>query len=1485
MAFVGLVPEKARDLSTTMKTGAATADGLSSEVTAALTLSQLESDVPGQLVNTGDELDQVAIVISTRADIVDGFVIDPQTLATDLGITLAQAEAAIEAFSTAENDNTAAITPILDALVENKKQAEILRASFAGLPPLGEDPALDATLARLALWLPAALKAGERPTMTAERLKDLEVLGNMLDTGELTVDPDTWKRAVGSATGDAAEREIHFAMWFDRISRAYELDSRLRTAAGLPTIEDLVEGFRNTVNDDVHFQPRWSALNEWLPAFLAGEGPPSADPAQLALALNLAGHLGWDGDGNPGETWAAILKDPAAGAKLVDGGFSFLKGNRFLQKALIPGDFEGFDSPMIPITVEGLGAAILAGQRNGILTEESQQRADGYARQMLTNPGGGDGPIELTAEHQQALIAAVIQQNGEEFVLEDPNIQRQLVATLLLVGRQPTLAAQQQVFANSIQAFQSLATVGAPSMTFRQIKEAIGPEAAAELGYKDLSRRSADGVAKRPFYLSMLANWGVPGGDKIKTKKRKFKYEFSETGELISVRKKKISKWKRFKNALKAIGKSLWSEWKDNPWKYLFLGYAGLFPGANQLAEGVEEGDFDDIVEGGFEMTKFAATAAAAAFPPSSAPAIVTLAGAAVATVDTIKAVREDNWLGALGSAFGAIGGAASVFKGAAVAGSTANLVKTGAEAAGKVIDTIDAGDKLIDAIDDGEIIDIVGSGFAFAGHAAKGVAAGSEFANSASVGLGGAGDLVSDGLIESISHVGGELSDLSQATVGTGLVIDGVRSGDALLVADGLVTVGSSQVDSESRLGGQLNVIGEGIDVAQIVDRVYQGGAVPDFATLATELTDVGIAAGTVPDAPTPALPPNLQLVDLDGDGRGDGILLGSDGDGNILIDQTGDGQPDAILRPASGPGQTANGAPVDSDGDLIPDHLDFEPTVANNGGDAGGISTIEIGPPLTVGAGQTLSEIAEDYGVSEDAILELNPDITDRHSIREGQNITLPPGAQPTFYPSPARPDGLVPPDPTNPPIPAARPSPFLGDGGAYGPPSVVAGQQFPGGLGLDYRWQHSGGAVIPPNGVVGGQAVSTTGGGGQVFGRQQVFTEGTQISLGSGLGKVGVTVNASQIVYDPPPGGDPAGFVFDETNPTNIPPGAKVTIKTDGTATQAGLETGVGLGKVPGLENTGVKADAKFGVGVTESNFGQTLRLENNGNTTTVTVGRQTSSSVGANAGIDLQTPNKLDIVDPGGGLPDAPVDPDGGGSASLPTVGAGVEVGANTGSTTTTSYRLVLDKQHPASDAALDDLILGGTPPPGASYERVVTESHGGGIQGSVSGNANVIIGSGSGQAGLEINNESRVVETVTRFDGNDTELGSRRTMTANHAQVDQYFDGDGNLTNISVVQNVPGYITGTSDSSAPVPARVVFKPGEIEQRNEIIRNLGTSDPNLWAIIRKTNFAATNSNGEGHQAENYFDLETDLNIRHYLKNNGIELPGTVQFGTSP
>lgn len=948
MAYIGLDPELARELSLAMRQAGVGAEDLGIDVVAAMTLSELESVVPDQLNFLGEDLDDVGVIVSARVDLAEGLVLDPVVLAEELGLTEAQVEQALAAFDDSDANQKKNITPFFDLRAKAEAGGEVLRGSFLDLPPLGEDPVLDEALDDLGLILPAALVAGEldTETLTTEQMLALDVLsaalGLQVGNGVFGEAPTFAVAAIG---GRSLGSGLAASLAFAGIANAFELDQRLASAAGLPTIEDIIFQARVDFDLDVTFDDSLAPLDEFLPALLVGEGELPTDPADIALTVSFANQLGF------------------AGADF-DGALAFLRGRRFLQRSLIPGDFEGVDGPLLVWTENGVNNALLAGRRNGVLDDVSREQAEFLANSILADDGSGN-PIELTDDQIQALAAIVIGQNGEEFVLENAQIQRQLISAINLIGRQATLDDQRRLFADAIEAFRSLAVVGAPAMTYRQLEAAVGPQVAHELSYKDLTTRSEKGYNKRPQFITLLNHWGIPGGDTLKLKKRKFSFEFDESGELTRVRNKKLSKWKRFKNTLKAIGKALKQEWKDNPWGVIWEGVkivAGavltVVPGTNAVGAAIlytaltvlvadmayqaSKGNWMEALSSG--LTALSGGAAAfgnVANTGSAAGKAYRLANAGkkvLAVVehgeDFIDAIDDGDLLGAITSGAGALANGARAFPSADTVGSTADLVATGAEFVGSGANTVNAGIEVVGAIKDGDAVRILSSSFNLISSGLDTVNKGGAFANSSSAFLAGNeanqsvidraanGEITGDGkreiedeythrvfssdTLNSFTTYGDLAADAAKVTNIGGAVIDGDYIGAAQL---GVQFVGGETTDENTRLA--LAAADKGLAVAKIVEDVYKGGAVPDGDQIFNALFDLGAAAGAafvgpreVAAAPDPVETVRADgslLLDYDGDGIDD-ALVSEDG---VQLDLDGDGEFDVAYADTDGDGR----------------------------------------------------------------------------------------------------------------------------------------------------------------------------------------------------------------------------------------------------------------------------------------------------------------------------------------------------------------------------------------------------------------------------------------------------------------------------------------------------------------------------------------------------------------------------------------------------
>jgi hypothetical protein len=162
-------------------------------VRAALNLSELSSSTPTRLGDMTDELERVGIVLTVRADLVEGFDIDIELLADDLSISEDDASAAIAALRDPADDGSDD-TALLDAVGQDNDLFNALpttiRDIVPGLPPLFENEEVDAAIARFDANLLPAIFRGEEidpSTLTDQQRDDLEVVTAALGGDEQTV--------------------------------------------------------------------------------------------------------------------------------------------------------------------------------------------------------------------------------------------------------------------------------------------------------------------------------------------------------------------------------------------------------------------------------------------------------------------------------------------------------------------------------------------------------------------------------------------------------------------------------------------------------------------------------------------------------------------------------------------------------------------------------------------------------------------------------------------------------------------------------------------------------------------------------------------------------------------------------------------------------------------------------------------------------------------------------------------------------------------------------------------------------------------------------------------------------------------------------------------------------------------------------------------------------------------------------------------------
>lgn len=947
MPYVGLDPELSRELSLLLRQAGTLTEDLASQVTLALALSELESSVPARMGFLSEDLDDVGVIVSARVDIAEGLVIDNALLAEELGLTAEQIDEILAVFADPET-NAKAETPFFDLIRRAEQGGEIIRASFLGLPPPGQDLVLDEALEELGLLLPDALLASELDvtTLTAAQQRALQVLTDALGlsagTSEAFAAFEVRKR-FDIDIDSTFEAQINFAA----LAQAFELDQRLGAAAGLPTMEDIIYQANRDgadIGDLDHFLP----LDAFLPALLVFEGEAPIDPEQRALTVAFAQQVGFRGTG-------------------FDAALDFLRARRVLQRSLIPGDFEGVEGPLLVWTEEGVNQAILAGERAGVLDPETRAQIERFAEAVLAGDGSG-APIELSDAEIQALAIAVAGQNGEDF-LENPQIQRQIISAINLIGRQATLDDQRRLFADSIEAFRTLATVGAPALTIRQLEAAVGPEVSHELSRKYLRARSAKAVGKRPQFLTLLNHWGIPGGDTIKTKKRKFSFSFDESGQLTRVRNKKISKWKRFKNSLKAMWKALKQEWKDNPWGVIWEGVKiaaavvlTVVPGTNAIGAALlyaslavlaadtviqaAQGNWMEALASGLSVATYGASSLGnVAQVGSTAHTVnkVASTGQKILAVvqhgeDFVDAVEDGDILGAISSGAGGLAAGARAFPGADAVGSTANVIATGADFVASTANAVGAGIDVVDAIDDGDFGRILSSSFTLVSASLDAANKGGQFANSASAyGAGTVADptqidlqggTISDGIrqdledeytnrvfssdtLNAFSSYAETAADLAQVTNVGISVSDGDYIG---ALQQGVQFIGSETTDEQTQLA--LAVADKGLAVAQMVETVYRGGSV-DGGDVFNALFELGAAAGAAfagPAEPEAAPEPVItqladgsMLIDYNADGIDDALLSADDARrGVVQIDLDGDGDFDVSYTDTDGDGQT---------------------------------------------------------------------------------------------------------------------------------------------------------------------------------------------------------------------------------------------------------------------------------------------------------------------------------------------------------------------------------------------------------------------------------------------------------------------------------------------------------------------------------------------------------------------------------------------------
>ncbi|MDY7084203.1 MAG: hypothetical protein SYR96_03765 [Actinomycetota bacterium] len=589
MAFVGIDTEGARALGVTLQDAAERTEDTRRQAVTALALADMTSQAPSQLALVQESLSKVGTGVIEKADLADRFTVAPQQTAASMGTTA--------------TDLGGAITGLLGF-----SGPRSLRDVLTGLPPAGTNAALDAALGRLTPVLLGPLMAGGRPELPkpppAELVADLQLLALQLGIEHVgppggaaprpEVDGGFFARLVKKAA--PSDTEVFYNdFWADGrtvaevladpvellawVSGTVELDRRLALSAGLPTLSDALDSFdfaRGT-SGEVDL----TAIETYLPTLLAGRTGQAPDATQLAQTLAFATRVGWT---DPGATAATEAQRFAAAV-------AYLRANRILQSALLPTGFAGDTEPLAFMNAPGIEAILTLGRGSGVLDGTYLAGVASLLDRVAPAIGlnlTGPRP-ELTESIQQQLFALVASQIPRTMV-DSPAIQGQFIAALGHLRQAATGPELRQRILDVVAAFRTVAVVGAPALTERQLSAIVGDQVAGVLGRSRLRLRSEGAIRKNPEFLLVARQWGIPGSRKEEIGKYKFSFGFDELGVLTGIRRKKKSWLSRAWDSIKAVGKAILESWKDNPFKAIFqvgkiaLGVASFFvPGLQAL--------------------------------------------------------------------------------------------------------------------------------------------------------------------------------------------------------------------------------------------------------------------------------------------------------------------------------------------------------------------------------------------------------------------------------------------------------------------------------------------------------------------------------------------------------------------------------------------------------------------------------------------------------------------------------------------------------------------------------------------------------------------------------------------------------------------------------------------------------------------------------------------------------------------------------------
>ncbi|GIJ31625.1 hypothetical protein [Micromonospora sediminimaris] len=792
MAYVGIDSQGARALGGVLRDTATRAETVRRQVVGALNLAELTSQAPLQLALVQDGFTTLGTGVIDKADLAEQFAIDPRGVATSLGAT------------------TAELGSVLGALLGFAGPRD-LRTILVGLAPAGRDAALDAALARLSPVLMPALLAGQRPDLPAELLPDLRVLA--LALGIEHAGPPV-PQVDGEQTGSGflglfrrrAEERTTEVFWqdfwsdgrsvndvladpqrlLDWVAGTVELDHRLARAADLPRLGDVLatHDFATAESAPAELAAKiaaaeveFAAIADWLPAHLVGRDTTAPDDTQLGQTLAFAARVGWT---DPGATAATPAARFAAAV-------AFLRANRMVQSALLPTGFEGDTDPTAFFNEAGIDVVLRFGRTAGAIDESYTVGLAGLVDQAMTAAGvdlSSATPIELTQPIQQQLFALVASQIPRSMA-ESPAVQAQFVGALSYLRGATDGPQLRERINRVVTAFRSLAVVGAPALTERELTAVVGANVVDALGRGRLRLRSRDAVERSPEFLILARQWGIPGGRSQDLGKHKLNVTFDDLGVLTDIsrrKKKKKGFLSRIFDTVKSIGKAIVTAWKDNPFKAIF------------------------------QIGKIALGVASLVVPGLQAVGIATLA---VNAVEAVSHAIDGNWLGAIGA------GLSAFTAGADLLGTAAGAAKLVGQSS-IVGDLFDAGTTL-DVLRNAKRAFDIGASVFQASQANTVIGAITAGLGAAGSVLGNGGpllaslDLIDKNLALDLVRLGTSVRDVTRLVTPAAGVIQALDRGDALAAfGNGLAVVSAGAaalLNPRGVLGDPKTVAGTAFD------------------------------------------------------------------------------------------------------------------------------------------------------------------------------------------------------------------------------------------------------------------------------------------------------------------------------------------------------------------------------------------------------------------------------------------------------------------------------------------------------------------------------------------------------------------------------------------------------------------------------------------------------------------------------------------------